>query len=139
MAKKTHFVLSNWCIHATHQNVVIVTWTYIKAVFSPGPFSIAAPCAFHSPISLMWEPKRLMWSQTPPKPRPPASPLFYPGENPAKECDVTRDCLATFFIAGYITPFIIGIPYDHPHPLVACQNNTWLPKVYKEIAGYRSG
>ena len=54
------------------------------AVFSLGPFSIVAPHAFHSPISLMWEPKWLMWSQTPPKPRPPARPSFYPGENPAK-------------------------------------------------------
>ena len=48
---------------------------HVCAVFSPGPFSIAAPHAFHSPISLMW-------SQTPPKPRPPVRSSFYPGENP---------------------------------------------------------
>ena len=29
----------------------------IQTVFSLGPFSIVAPHAFHSPISLMWEPK----------------------------------------------------------------------------------
>ena len=48
----------------------------------PRPFQHSDPHAFHSPIPLMWEPKWLMWSQTPPKPRPPARLSFYPGENP---------------------------------------------------------
>ena len=45
-----------------------------KTVFSPGPLSRVAPYAFHTNFPLMYYPKRLMWSQTPPKPRPPALP-----------------------------------------------------------------
>ena len=61
----------------------VIANTLSLTVFSLGPFSIAAPHAFHNPISLMWETKWLMWSQTPPEPRPPTRPSFYPGEIPA--------------------------------------------------------
>ena len=53
------------------------------SMFSPGPFSRVAPYAFHTSFPLMYHPKCLMWSQTPPKPRPPALPCLTPGENPA--------------------------------------------------------
>ena len=40
----------------------------------PGPFGRVAHSAFTVCLTLMWEGNQLMWSRTPPKPRPPALP-----------------------------------------------------------------
>ena len=42
----------------------------------PGPFDIVAPHAINTGVSLMW-------TQTPPRPRPPAKPYIKARENPA--------------------------------------------------------
>ena len=72
-------------LHDEHMDDISLhtyTDTYMHMQCSPQAPSVEWPTLPLVSLTLMWEGNQLMWSQTPPKPRPPTLPQSLPGENP---------------------------------------------------------